>query len=261
MEKDTSDKKNAWTAPAIVLAGGLVALAVFNVNVKVEPEERREPVVAAGRARLASVDSVKMHGDFVCACCGKSIAECKCGMAEERRAAVDALVARGLSKREVYKEMVKKYTEEILFNTALAAEIKQELADEAPAVRSIISVEPKSVEAGVVSMAKGEVEAVYKVRNAGKAVLEIFGLETSCMCTTAWLRNKKEKSPVFGMHDNPTGWSMELGVGEEAELVVKFDPNAHGPEAVGPVTRTITIFSDDMIDAAKKVQFEAEVVK
>ena len=260
MKKETDGKENPWTAPAIVLAGGLVALAVFNVNAGAELA-RKEPAAAAGQARLAQVDPVNMHGDFACACCGKSIAECTCGMAEERRAAVNTLAARGLSKREIYKEMIKKYSEEILFNTALAAEIKRELAAEAPADRSVISVEPKSIDAGLVSMAKGEVEAVYKVINAGKTGLEISGLETSCMCTTAFLRSKKEKSPVFGMHDNPTGWSMELKPGEEAELVVRFDPNAHGPEATGAVTRTVTIFSDDMIDSARKVQFEAEVVK
>ncbi len=255
MEKETGDKENKWTAPAIVLAGGLVTLAVFNVGVGTES------VVMADHMRLALVDSVKIHEDFMCACCGKSIAECECGMAEERRETVDVLVAKGLSKRGVYKGMVKKYTEEILFNTALAAEIRQELVAEAPAIRSVISVEPKSIDVGVISMAKGEVEAVYMVRNVGKVVLEISGLETSCMCTTAFLRNKKEKSPLFGMHDNPKGWSTKLEAGEEMELVVSFDPNAHGPEAVGPVTRTITIFSDDMIDSAKKVQFEADVVK
>lgn len=210
---------------------------------------------------MAAIDVNEMHKEFECSCCGKNIGECSCGMAKERRTYVEGLAAGGLNKRGIYKAMVKKYTVDILFNEALAAEIKDELIAEAPADRPILELTPASIDAGVVSMAKGKVEQTYKIKNTGETDLIITGMESSCMCTSAILRSNNQESPVFGMHDNPTDWSTTIAPGGEAELIVTFDPNAHGPDAVGPVTRMVTVHSNDIIDATKKVKFEAEVVK
>lgn len=262
--KDVFNNGDVWLALAVVLGAGLIALSLFfNAGGSAVPEKRSEQQLPIGKSRVLSarVSPTDMYKDFVCSCCGKSIGECTCGMAGERRAKVNALAAQGLSKREIYKEMVREYAEGILFDAALAAEIKKELIAEAPADRPIVSVEPQSFDAGEVSMAKGEATATYTVSNVGKTTLEISGLETSCMCTTAVLKQGREESPVFGMHDNPTDWSTSVKPGERAQLIVTFDPNAHGPEATGPVTRDITIFSNDEIDSAKKVRFEADVVK
>ena len=75
------------------------------------------------------------------------------------------------------------------------------------------------------------------------------------------LKINGKESPVFGMSNNPTNWSETLSPGEEAELIAIFDPTHHGPEGTGLITRTISIKSNDTIDALKEVQFEADVVK
>lgn len=210
---------------------------------------------------IAHVNAEEMYQEFECACCGKNVGDCECGMATGIKIYLEGLAAGGLNKKSIYKEMAKKYTLDILFNEALAAEIREELIAEAPADRPILELTPESIDVGEISMAKGEVERVYQVKNTGQTNLIIIGMESSCMCTSAILRNNGQESPVFGMHDNPTDWSTTIVPGGEAELVVTFDPNAHGPDAVGVITRTVSIQSNDVIDSAKKVKFEGEVVK
>lgn len=214
-----------------------------------------------GQAQLATANTAKIYKDLICPCCGKSIADCDCGMAAERRDFVDEQAAKGLDERGIFKQAIKKYGAEILFDQALAAEVKEELISEAPEDRPIISIAPESVDLGELSMVKGAVETIFRVKNVGKRELEISGMETSCMCTTALLRIDGQESPVFGMHDNPTDWSVTLEPGGEADLVVTFDPAFHGPEGTGAVMRTISIKSSDLIDSSKKVQFEAVVVE
>ena len=92
--------KNSWFAPVMVLVAGLLAVFLSNSNPSVTSVNRLSG--EDNQIRLARVDSIEMHKDFVCSCCGKNIAECTCGMAAKRRAAVDALAAKGLSKRGIY---------------------------------------------------------------------------------------------------------------------------------------------------------------
>lgn len=112
-----------------------------------------------------------------------------------------------------------------------------------------IQVTPKVYDFGKVPASQGTVETTFEVKNVGVSNLILSGMETSCGCTKAKLKVKSEKSkviesPEFGMHGNPTDWSASLEPGETAELVVVFDPNFHQNTA-GPVTRTISIFSND----------------
>ena len=124
----------------IMVIGGVLLLAVAVVGPMISVMSKEEEPVM-----LAYVDAASMYGEFVCSCCGENIGECDCGMAAERRAYVESLAAAGLSKREIYKEMVKKYMADILFDEVLAAEIKEELVAEAPADRPILEVEPSVV--------------------------------------------------------------------------------------------------------------------
>lgn len=206
---------------------------------------------------VATANAKELYKEFVCACCGQDIGECTCGMAEERRGIVDTLVSAGVDENGVRKEMVRKYGEEILFDQDTAQKIKEQITAEAPEDRPIIEITPKEVDLGEVSMNKGVAETIFRLKNAGSLDLEITGMETSCMCTTVKLND----SPIFGMHDNPTDWSATLKAGEEAPLIVIFDPNAHGPGATGPITRTITVFSNDPVDSKTSIKIEANIIK
>lgn len=98
---------------------------------------------------------------------------------------------------------------------------------------------------GKVSMADGPVSHSFIITNEGNGDLKISHIQSSCMCTTAVLKNGEETSPKFGMHNNPMFWSTKLAPGNSATLEVTFDPLAHGPEATGPVTRTVTMYTND----------------
>lgn len=101
---------------------------------------------------------------------------------------------------------------------------------------------------GTISMADGLAKHTFTIKNEGTANLKLSKISTSCMCTTVILDIDGVKSPKFGMAGhgtNPVFWSEELAPGHTANLEVIFDPLAHGPDAVGPITRTVTMYSND----------------
>lgn len=72
----------------------------------------------------------------------------------------------------------------------------------------------------------GPVSEVFQVRNGGSGILEILGVSTSCGCTTATVDGRS------------------LGPGEGANLVVTYDPQAHGGET-GDFLRLVYVRSND----------------
>ncbi len=70
------------------------------------------------------------------------------------------------------------------------------------------------------------VNQVFQVRNVGQGELEITGVSTSCGCTTA----------EIGSHS--------LSPGDETDLTVTYDPQAHGG-ATGEFMRLVYVRSND----------------
>lgn len=73
------------------------------------------------------------------------------------------------------------------------------------------------------------------LQNRGSAPLQILDVSTSCGCTTASV------TPA------------SIAPGARGLLEVHFDSGAHGPEANGPVRRTVIITSND--PAAPEIMF------
>lgn len=117
---------------------------------------------------------------------------------------------------------------------------------------------------GTISMANGKVRHSYILKNEGPEALAISKVWTSCMCTNAQIKlsNGKIYGP-FGMsggHGGSADTSIDVPAGEEFELISEFDPNAHGPDAVGSIQRSVFIKTN----AAKEplgLSFTADVVK
>lgn len=128
--------------------------------------------------------------------------------------------------------------------------------------RGSITVSPADQDMGNVSMAKGIKQISYSVQNNGQEEVTLSALETSCMCTTVVFRSTEGKvSPSYGMPGhgiNPGNWSYTLKPGASGELLVDFDPNAHGPDATGPISRVISLYSTAGL---KQVGFSANVIK
>jgi len=106
-----------------------------------------------------------------------------------------------------------------------------------------LSAEETSFDFGNVSMAKGKVSHIFKIKNNSSEAVDVTKLYTSCMCTQVTLINKNSKKGPFGM----AGMSFipeiqeTINSGSEAEVEVVFNPAAHGPAGLGRIQRTISL--------------------
>ncbi|MGD8360248.1 MAG: hypothetical protein PVJ04_02370 [Gemmatimonadota bacterium] len=85
---------------------------------------------------------------------------------------------------------------------------------------------------------------IFELTNTGPDAVEIVSVYTSCMCTAATLGfpDGAREGP-FGMpgHELPIALERVLAGGQLATVTVRFNPAAHGPEAVGPVKRAVAV--------------------
>ena len=107
-----------------------------------------------------------------------------------------------------------------------------------------------SYDFGEVSMAKGLVNKEFVLSNTSSASVKVGPVETTCMCTTAYLRvgEGKEVGP-FGMPGHgglKNTANLTVAPGEKLIVRAVFDPAAHGPAGVGTVERAI------MVDVGKQ---------
>jgi hypothetical protein len=125
-----------------------------------------------------------------------------------------------------------------------------------------IQITPERYDFGSVRVSGGEVTKLMTVKNIGKDDLKITRMESSCGCTSASMVVDGIEGPRFSMAShgtNPTGWSVTLEPGETTQLKVYYDPTVHR-DMRGPVTRTVTIFSNDPISYGKNVVISANQV-
>jgi hypothetical protein len=95
---------------------------------------------------------------------------------------------------------------------------------------------------GSVGIDEGTVTARFDMKNGTAGATRLTELYTSCMCTSVRLEFADSKvAGPFGMrgHDFSTTLDRTLEPGEKFVALVTFDPAAHGPEGLGPVTRQV----------------------
>jgi hypothetical protein len=124
------------------------------------------------------------------------------------------------------------------------------------AVGQRVSITPATFDLGDVFMDVTEVPMSFTVTNEGERVAVVTYIETSCDCTSAAIVVDGREGPRFKMgHATPPGtfdWRAVLAPGEEATLMVYYDPQAHGvatpeeaPRIHGPATRLVRLHADD----------------
>lgn len=88
---------------------------------------------------------------------------------------------------------------------------------------------------------------VFVVKNIGEGPLTINHVSTSCGCTSAQLNKNGRKSVMYGMdHGNLPKARMILEPGEETDVIVTYDPLAHGRNrAAGYFQRMVYIKTDN----------------
>jgi rhodanese-related sulfurtransferase len=103
------------------------------------------------------------------------------------------------------------------------------------------SVENISHDWADINIEGGLAEYYFPFQNNSDEILLIKTASTSCMCTIAEIETEQgKKSPTFGMHE-AKGWNQAIEPGESFDVYVAFDPMAHGPDAVGPISRSVFI--------------------
>ncbi|KKW31280.1 MAG: hypothetical protein UY75_C0011G0005 [Parcubacteria group bacterium GW2011_GWC2_52_8c] len=114
--------------------------------------------------------------------------------------------------------------------------------DQAAAASSSIVAPESYYDFGQVSMAGGRVSYRYRIKNSGNSAAAIKKIYTSCMCTEAVFEDGKITKGPFGMPGHglsiPAA-NVTMEPGSEAEIIVTFDPAAHGPAGVGKIIREI----------------------
>lgn len=116
---------------------------------------------------------------------------------------------------------------------------------------------------GTISMANGKVRHSYPLKNEGSEALNMDKIWTSCMCTTAEIKTQDGKIyGPFGMagHGGNTSADIDIAPGQEFELTIEFDPNAHGPEATGPIQRVVYVKTNTSKEPLG-LSFTANVIK
>jgi hypothetical protein len=202
-----------------------------------------------------------LYSLFICSCCSKPVGECVCGMAKESRDFINKLSFQGMNKNEIINTYVRKYGIESVRNSELREKVQKNIIKNAPEDRPRISFDKQRYNFGDVSQRNGVVYVDFIIKNNGSKDLIINNMDSSCMCTTAKLIVDGRESPEFGMsmHGNPRGWYDTIPPGKTAILRVFYDPNKH-KDLKGPVTRFITIFSNDPINFQTKIRIDLNQV-
>jgi hypothetical protein len=125
-----------------------------------------------------------------------------------------------------------------------------------------ILIDPTSHDFGDVSVRGGVVKTVMTIQNEGDSDLVINDMDTSCGCTSASVEKDGKEGPAFGMKmhgNNPVGWSERVKSGEKALLNIYYDPMVH-PDLRGPVTRSVSVYSNDKRTPVKEVRISVNQV-
>ena len=111
-------------------------------------------------------------------------------------------------------------------------------------------------------MSKGYTDISFTFRNDGTEPIALLDGETSCMCTTAVVKGEIGTSQRILMrgHGPAARVNQVLDPGEEAELIATYDPNAHGPQGTGPISRDIMLRTNSVRTPTVRFKFFGTVV-
>lgn len=212
-----------------------------------------------GSGVVRTVSAAEIYPEFTCPCCGQPLnkEEPCCNLMIGMIDFIDQKISAGLNEEEVILATVKEFGLDRLTKDETREQIKQILSDQSPEDSPKITTPEDIKDLGEVSQASGEVQVDFELRNEGGSDLTINKLDTSCGCTSAVIIYQNQEGPHFTMEghsqENSTDWKVAIAPNNSAILRVFYDPNMHG-ELRGPVTRTVTVFSNDPVEFTKKVE-------
>ncbi len=100
----------------------------------------------------------------------------------------------------------------------------------------------------------------FTIKNSGTDNLKLFNIKTSCHCTKALVKTNSDESPYFGMN-TVSSWVGEVKPNQEAKLIVDFDQSYHGEAGIGPITRFVSVETNDAANQKLEFTLSGTVVK
>ena len=208
---------------------------------------------------VSIVDAQEIYPMFTCPCCGQPLNKEKpcCGSAVQMIDFIDQKTSTGASKDEIILATAQEFGLERLTDASQRAAIRDKLLANAPKNAPRISVAQTKTDLGDVSLKKGVVTTEFTLENKGKSALVIDKLSSSCGCTSASLVYQGKEGPKFsmpghGQEEPDPNWQVAITPGDQAQIKVYYDPTVHA-DLIGPVTRTVSIHSNDPVDFETKL--------
>lgn len=128
-----------------------------------------------------------------------------------------------------------------------------------------LTIPESSWDLGDVRMNDGINTKSVSLTNETSSPITLTKMETSCMCTTAQIVHVDgSKSGLKGMPGHGGGssnLSETIQAGETVSLLINFDPNAHGPSAIGPITRNVTLMTNSQAQPEITLTFSGNVIQ
>jgi len=106
------------------------------------------------------------------------------------------------------------------------------------------TLDPTSFDWGNIPYDGEKATKTFIVKNKGTESLKLYNIKTSCHCTKAYMTINGIDSASFGM-SGVSNWVGKVAPGKEAKLTVVFDQTYHGPSGVGPITRFVSLDTND----------------
>lgn len=217
---------------------------------------------------VKTAEASEIYPEFICSCCGRTLDPNNicCGDMKRKIDFIESQADAGLSKDEIIIAGIREFGINSLAKEETKQALKEKLIAMAPADSPKIIFSEETIDLGEVSQNKGEVFAYFDFINNGESDLIINNINTSCGCTSASVVYQGEEGPIFTMpghgKENPENWSVAIAPGQTAQIKIYYDPNAHGPQEknVLPITRTVSIFSNDPVEFEKQIRIELNQV-
>ena len=169
---------------------------------------------------------------------------------------IDQKVTTGADKDAVILATAQEFGLERLDDDSARKTLREKLLANAPKDAPKITTSETKKDLGIVSLKKGIVTTEFVIKNEGKSDLVIDKLSSSCGCTSASLVYQGKEGPRFsmpghGQEEPDPSWKASISQGDEATVKVYYDPAVH-PDLTGPVTREVSVHSNDPVDFETK---------
>jgi len=213
------------------------------------------------------VEAKDIYPMFTCPCCGKPLdknAPC-CGSATQMIDFIDQKVSTGAREDEVILATAQEFGLKRLADATSRTALREKLLANAPKNAPRITTAVVKKDLGTVKQSQGIKTTNFTIKNEGKSDLVIDKLSSSCGCTSASLVYAGTEGPRFYMaghgHEAPdASWKVTIAPGDEAQVNVYYDPSVH-PDLIGPVTREVSIHSNDPVDFETKLTISLDQEK